>query len=456
MPADSHCHLNDPAFDNDREETIARAKEAGVSRILNVGYSIPNSEKAVELAQKHPYMSASAGIHPHDAKTVDGSVIEKLRGLARLPEIVAIGETGLDYYRDKSPRDVQQKSFRSHIAIAREAGKPVIVHCRDAMDDAIKVLTEENVKEIGGVMHCFAGTPEDARRCLDLNLYISFAGNITYPKAEDLRRSLAATPGHRLLLETDAPYLSPQKLRGKRNEPSAMTYIVKQAAQTRGVTVEDIERITLFNFEELFGAGGKGEGEIAYKIRNSLYLNVTIHCTNECYFCPRFGSRTVQGHDLRISGDPSAEEMIALIGDPKRYDEVVFCGYGEPTIRLEQIKAVARHVKDNGGVTRLNTNGHGSHIAGRDIVPELVGLIDHVSVSLNAADPATYNAICQPAIPEAWEKTVEFIKSAKGRIPNVTATVVAIPGKVDVAGCEKFARETLGVDFRVRAFDLVG
>jgi len=455
MPADSHCHLNDPAFDEDRDAAIARATEAGITRILNVGYDIPTSLAAIELARTHSYMNASAGIHPNKAIIVDGAILDELRWLAKQPEIVAIGETGLDYYRDKSPKEAQEKSFRAHIAIAKEAKKPVIIHCRDAMDDTIRILREEKISETGGVMHCFAGTPADARKCLDMNMYISFAGNITYPKAENLRESLAAVPGHRLLLETDSPYLSPQKLRGKRNEPSALTQIVKQAAETRGVTVDDINRITLFNYEQLFAIGGS-EGEIAYKIRNSLYLNVTTQCTNECYFCPRFGDKTVQGHNLGIASDPSADEMIKLIGDPKQYDEVVFCGYGEPTIRLEQIKATARYVKDNGGTTRLNTNGHGNHIAGRDITPELAGLIDHVSVSLNAADENTYNKICQPLIPGAWQKVVEFIQAAKQHVPTVTATVVAIPEKVDVAECEKFAKETLGVNFRVREYDLVG
>lgn len=456
MPADSHCHLNDPAFDPDRGEVIERALNAGVVHFLNVGFSIPASEAAIRLAEEFGMMRAAAGIHPHAAAGVDEQALSKIRGFAAHPKVVAIGETGLDYYRDRSPRDAQERSFRAHIEIARSVGKPVIVHCRDAMEDAIRILKDERIHEIGGVMHCFAGTPDDARRLLDMNFYISFAGNITYPNASALRESLKAAPGHRLLLETDSPYLSPKETRGKRNEPAYITSVIRQAAETRGVTVEDINRITVTNFEELFRVGGKKQGEIVYNIRRSLYVNVTKNCTNECFFCPRFFSDTLQGHNLRLARDPSVEEMIEAIGDPTRYDEIVFCGYGEPTLRLEEVKAVARAVKAKGGETRLNTNGHGSRIAGRDITPELAGLIDHVSVSLNTADKETYDAICNPTFPDAWESTVDFIRRVKNHAPDVTATVVAIPGKVDVEAARKFAEDDLGVRFRIREFNLVG
>lgn len=456
MPADSHCHLNDPAFDADRGEAIERAVNAGLVYFLNVAYSIPTAQTAIRLAEEFGAMYASAGVHPHNADGVDEKTLAEIRRFADHPKVVAIGETGLDYYRDRSPRDAQARSFRAHIAIARDVGKPVIVHCRDAMEDAITILKEERIHEIGGVMHCFAGTPDDIRRLLDMNMYISFAGNITYPNASALRESLMAVPGHRLLLETDAPYLSPRETRGKRNEPAYITGVIRQAAQTRGVTVEDMNRITVTNFEELFRVGEKGQGEIVYNIRNSLYVNVTKNCTNECFFCPRFFSDTLQGHNLRLARDPSAEEMIQAIGDPARYDEIVFCGYGEPTLRLEEVKAVARAVKAKGGKTRLNTNGHGSRIAGRDITPELAGLIDHVCVSLNAADKETYDAICNPSFPDAWESAVDFIRKVKLHTPVVTATVVAIPGKVDVEAARRFAQDDLGALFRVREYNLVG
>ncbi len=455
MPADSHCHLNDPAFDIDRGEVIESIETAGMVHLLNVGYDLPTSHKALALAHRYPYMYASAGIHPHNASSVDDTVLDELRKLLAYPQVVAVGETGLDYFRDRSPREDQQRSFRAHLALARSTGRPVIIHCRDAMDDCLKILEEEEVGKIGGVMHCFAGSPEEAEKTLELGLYISFAGNVTYPKAGMLRDSMAVVPGHRLLLETDSPYLAPQKKRGKRNDPTLLRYVLETAAKVRSVTIADMERIAVNNFEELFLNTG-AEGKIAYQIRDSLYINVTQACSNECYFCVRFHSDTVQGHNLRLAKDPSAEQMIEAIGDPTKYGEVVFCGYGEPTIRLEQIKQVAKAVKDKGGVTRLNTNGHGNHLAKRNIVPELKGVIDSVSVSLNAADSETYNKICKPLIKNAWNSTVEFIKEAKAGGLDVTASIVAIPGVVDEEQCRTFVEDELKVDFRVRHYNLVG
>lgn len=459
MPADSHCHLNDPAFDEDFEEVISKIGKEGIVYLLNVGYDLLTSRRAVELADRYENMYASVGVHPHNASSLNDEAISELESLAEHPKVVAIGETGLDYYRDRSPREDQASAFRAQMKLAEKLKKPVIIHCRDAMEDCLKILEDEEVKKIGGVMHCFAGSPDDVRRCLALGMYISFAGNITYPKAGLLRDSLKVVPGHRLLLETDSPYLAPQKRRGRRNDPTLLKYVVDKAAEVRGVSRDDIERITVTNFKNLFNAdeGQEGQqGEIAYKIRNSLYLNVTKECTNECYFCARFHTDTVQGHNLRISRDPTTEEMIDAMGDPSGYDEIVFCGFGEPTLQLDRIMQVARVVKERGGRTRLNTNGHANQIAGRDITPELAGLIDHVSVSLNAADAKTYNEICTPLIPDAFEAVIDFIKSAKASGLSVTATAVAIPGKVNEEYVRRLAEDELGVDFRLRSFNLIG
>ncbi|VAX19519.1 Uncharacterized metal-dependent hydrolase YcfH [hydrothermal vent metagenome] len=456
MPADSHCHLNDPAFDEDLEEVISEIEKEGIAPLLNVGYDLATSYKAVELAERYDTMYASVGVHPHGASALDDNTLGQLEKLADHPKVVAIGETGLDYYRDRSPREDQARAFKAQIQLAKKKNLPLIIHCRDAMEDCLAILEDEDIKKSGGVMHCFAGSPDDASRCLKLGMYISFAGNITYPKAGALRESLKAVPGHRLLLETDSPYLAPQNKRGRRNNPALLKYVVDKAAEVRGVTRDDIERITVTNFETLFGTGGGDKGEVAYKIRNSLYLNVTKECTNECYFCARFHSDTVQGHNLRISSDPTVEEMIEAMGDPSQYDEIVFCGFGEPALRLGEVMQVARVVKEKGGRTRLNTNGHANQIAGKDITPQLAGLIDIVSVSLNASDAKTYNEICSPLIPDAYQAVINFIKSAKASGLSVTATAVDIPGKVNAEQVRRLAEEELGVGFRLRSYNLVG
>jgi len=456
MPADSHCHLNDPAFADDREEVAQRARDAGVGPILNIGYDPSTSLEAIELAERNSDMYASVGLHPHHASMMSPQLATEMENMAVHERVVAIGETGLDYYRDRSPRDKQAESFKIQLALARKLDKPIVIHCRDAMEDCLAILRAEGIPKAGGVMHCFAGTTQDAKAAMEIGLYISFAGNITYPKAQNLRDVIKTIPAHRILLETDAPYLSPQKKRGKRSEPSFLPMIVAVAAEARGVTAEDMGRVSVSNFNTLFLQGPGGKGEITYKIRDSLYINVTRECTNECGFCVRFFSDTLQGHNLRIDRDPTAEEIIAGVGDPRDHSEVVFCGYGEPTMRLDRIKEVARWVKERGGRTRLDTNGHGSHIAGRDIAPELVGLIDQVSVSLNAQDATTYDEICLPMIPDAWIKVIAFIKSARDAGLDVTASVVPVPDKVDVEACRKLAEDDLGVSFRVRPYNLPG
>ncbi len=195
---------------------------------------------------------------------------------------------------------------------------------------------------------------------------------------------------------------------------------------------------------------------ITYPIRNTLYLNLTHRCTARCTFCHRLDDPTVKGYDLRLQKEPSAQELIREIGDPRRFDEVVFCGYGEPTLRLEEIKEVAAEVKTRGGRVRLNTNGHGNLIHRRNILPELAGLIDSISISLNAENAEKYLALCLPAYGlKTYDAVVAFIKEAKRHIPEVAVSVVHLPA-IDVEACERLAREELGVRFRLRELDAIG
>jgi TatD DNase family protein len=207
---------------------------------------------------------------------------------------------------------------------------------------------------------------------------------------------------------------------------------------------------------QLFGIGEvPKKGRITYPIRNSLYLNVTNRCTSACTFCVRYFTDFVKGHNLRLADEPATEDLIREIGDPRKYDEVVFCGYGEPTLRLDVIKTVATEVKKRGGRVRIDTNGHGNLIHKRNILPELAGLVDAVSVSLNAQNAELYEKISQPKFgPEAYDAVKEFIAEAKKYIPEVTATVVTVPG-VDVEACRKIT-DGLGVKLRVREYNVVG
>jgi TatD DNase family protein len=257
MFVDSHCHIDGAEYDGDRDEVIARARAAGVTTMLNVGTGDPHSgafERALELAVKHKDIYAAVGVHPHDAKLFDDRAEQRLFDLARQSErAIAWGEIGLDYHYDHSPREVQREVFRRQLRLARSVKLPVVIHSREADDDTIAILGDELTDyERGGVMHCFGGSVEMARSALALDFFISFAGNLTFKKAEDLRAVARQLPLDRLLIETDCPYLTPVPFRGRRNEPARVLETARCLAELHGRELEEIGRITSENFAKLF------------------------------------------------------------------------------------------------------------------------------------------------------------------------------------------------------------
>ncbi len=456
MLIDTHAHLEMREFRDDLDEVIERAREAGVEYIVTVGTTVESSRDAVLLADKHDLIYAAVGIHPHETKDILHPAYEILRHFAQHRKVVAYGEVGLDYFYEHSIRTVQQRKFRDMLREARELRLPVIVHDRDAHEDTERIIAEEWPPELGGVMHCYSGDAAFALRMIDRGFHISIAGPVTFPKAGALRDMVKQVPIERMLIETDAPYLAPQPVRGKRNEPAFVRHTAAMIAEVKGLSFEDVARITGYNAMQLFGIGAlPKQGMIAYPIRRSLYLNITNRCTAACTFCIRYHTDFVKGHNLRLNEEPSAEQVIAAIGDPARYDEVVFCGYGEPLLRLDVVKAAAAEVKRRGGKVRIDTNGHGNLIHQRNILPELAGLVDAVSVSLNAQNAELYEKLTQPTFgPAAYGAVKEFISEAKKYIPDVAVTVVTAPG-VDVQACGKIADE-LGVRLRVREYNVVG
>ena len=454
MLIDTHCHLEMKAFKSDRDEVIKRAGVEGIGYIINVGSDETGNINGLRLSMEHENIYSSVGIHPHDAKTLDESLFNKIRTWIKQPKVIAIGEIGLDYHYMNSPKDVQIEAFRRQIALARQSDLPVIVHSREAKDDTIRILREE-AAGLKGVLHCFSGDQDMAWKVIEMGFHISIAGPVTFKTATELRDISKTLPDERILIETDAPYLSPVPMRGKRNEPSFIKYTAKELADTRGVSLEDISRITTLNAMRLFNIGSIPEkGEIAYRIRDSLYLNVTDRCTNRCGFCVRSDTSYIKGHNLKLEKEPSAQELIKAIGDPGLYKEVVFCGLGEPFLRLDLIKTVALWVKEQGGKVRVNTNGHGNAINNRNILPELEGIVNSISISLDAEDEETYQKICNPLIKNSFNNVISFIKESKKCIPEVNVTVVSVP-EIDLDKCREIARD-LGVGIRVRKYNVVG
>jgi TatD DNase family protein len=252
---DSHAHIDAPQFAEDREAMLGRARVAGVSALLAIGTG-PGPEKldaALPLAEAHDWIYTTVGIHPHEAREVTEAHLDELARLAKHPKVIAWGEIGLDYFYDYSPRDAQERVFRDQMALAHEARLPIIVHCRDAWADCLKLLEEVwRPAGLGGILHCFTSTLEDAKRGLDIGFLISFAGNSTYPKTQNLRDVAKALPLENILIETDSPYLAPQAYRGKRNEPAYVAEVARTLASVRDLPAEEFAARTAGNFRRFF------------------------------------------------------------------------------------------------------------------------------------------------------------------------------------------------------------
>lgn len=251
---DSHAHIDMSEFDSDREEMLARARAAGVRHILAIGGGPEALDAALPFSERHDWIYAAAGIHPHEAQLATPAHYDRLSQLARHPRCVAWGEIGLDYHYDHAPRDVQQRVLIDQLKLARAARRPIIVHCREAWPDCLVLLDEHwRASGLGGIFHCFSGTLEEAQRGLDMGFLISFAGNITYPKAQNLRDVARALQIDSLLIETDSPFLAPQPHRGRRNEPAFVAEVARTIATVRDLALQQIAAATAANFRRFFG-----------------------------------------------------------------------------------------------------------------------------------------------------------------------------------------------------------
>ena len=243
---DTHCHLDDERFDGDREEAYQRMLASGVTRCVCVGIDLASSRRSVEFAARHPGVYAAVGVHPHEAKDAEPAYLEELDGLLKADRVVALGEIGLDYYYDLSPRDVQKRVLAEQLDLAVERDVPVIFHIRDAHGDMVELFRARG-RLPAGIIHCFSGSPEIAREYVRMGFYISFAGPLTFKKAPHLWQAAAEVPLEKLLVETDSPYLSPEPMRGRRNEPAHVVYTLKKLAELRGLDDEKMARITWEN-----------------------------------------------------------------------------------------------------------------------------------------------------------------------------------------------------------------
>jgi TatD DNase family protein len=464
---DTHAHLTAKEFQNDRDEVLERASEAGVKWIIVPSTTVEDSHQAIALAERHPAIRVCVGIHPHEASGASREALQQIERLSHHPAVVAIGEIGLDFHYQFAPLSVQREAFRAQLEIAGRRNLPVVIHSREALQETI-LMVEDAVREEPawrahkampesrhpaprGVFHCFPGETADAWRVIEQGFLISFPGIITFKNAETVREVASSISLEHILLETDSPYMTPVPHRGKRNEPAHVTLVAARLAALQGLSLEDVARSTLYGAYRLFGVGEPGPPRITYTLRNSLYVNLTRRCSADCVFCDRKGEAVIKGHNLRIEGEPSAQEVLDEIGDPRSYKEIVFCGYGEPTIRLEVLLETARELKARGGKIRLDTNGHGNLIHGRNIVPELAQVLDSVSISLNSADPAQYGALMRVDASRYFPAMVEFARECTQHLANVFMTIVDLP-EVDVERARKLIEDDIGAVFRRRPY----
>lgn len=254
MLIDTHAHLYFDQFDEDRVEVIERARLANIKRIINIAIDLETSRRCIDLANHHDGLFAAVGIHPNDSTKVNEQTLAELRELARHPKVVAIGEIGLDFYRDRSPAEIQEQSFREQIRLAKDVGLPIVIHNRDAGREILKVLNSEGTEGLVGVFHCFSEDQDVAQQILELGFFISFTGNLTFKKSE-LPKVAKSVPLDRLLLETDCPFLSPEPRRGRRNEPAHVLHIAKKLAEIHQTSLTGIEETTTNNAVRLFGLG---------------------------------------------------------------------------------------------------------------------------------------------------------------------------------------------------------
>lgn len=458
---DSHAHLDFPDFAGDLDAVMQRAAAAGVVHINTIATRLTSVPALIKIMDRFPGVSASVGIHPHYAGEEGDASVAAIVAAAGDERIVAVGETGLDYHYRFSDPARQEAVFRHHIQAAKVLDLPLVIHSREAEADTRRVVESEGLPPRGGVLHCFTGSQEMAEWGIAQGLHLSFSGVLTFKNGGALRDVARRVPLERILIETDAPYLAPLPHRGKRNEPAWVVRIAESLAPLHGVSIARMGAIITENHLRLFQPlvrreSGADKPVLAYAIGTGLYLNISRGCSLRCHFCPKWVAPVVHQYDLTLPRNPSAEEVLAAMGDFSGYQEIVFCGYGEPTLRLPTLLAVAREIKRLSRIPiRINTDGLANRVYRTDVTPQFRGLIDAVSVSLNAQNEEVYIRNSRPTLPGAYEAVLDFLRAVQQHVPSVTATAIEGLEGVDIPACQRIAEE-LGVHFRKRFLHRLG
>ncbi|HET6348452.1 MAG TPA: YchF/TatD family DNA exonuclease [Candidatus Krumholzibacteria bacterium] len=417
---DSHCHLNLEHFEDDRETTIARAINDGVTAFMNIGFDRPSLRATLELLEAYPFMFGAAGVHPHDAASYDESLETEVRGALEHPRMVAVGEIGLDFYRDIAPRDVQTDVFRKMIALSRDRHRPIVIHCRDAFNEVVETLISEG-GTYKGIFHAFSAGEAEARSIFNLGFHVGIGGVVTYRNAR-LAETVAALPIERIVLETDSPYLTPHPWRGKRNEPAFVAHVLRTIARAKNMTVAEVDRITTRNYLDAMGLPSEALPPPVYKIGEALYIQ-------------------------SAAATPADLDTVA----PEGVDEVILTGVVDPLDNLENTIGMATRARELGWHVRVNTSGFANQTAGRDLTPELAGVVQEIDVQLFGANPKQHDELAYPPVgAEGWEQIRDFVRCSVAAGIETICEFVATPG-FDPQPCRDFTR-ALGARYDIRMY----
>ena len=417
---DSHCHLNLQHFEDDREGAIARAVSDGVAAFVNIGYDSESLRDTLELVERYPFIFGAAGVHPHDAATLDDDLEAAVRHALGHPRVLAVGEIGLDFYRNLAPREVQVETFRRMIRLARDTDKPIIIHCRDAFNEVIDVLESEG-GTYRGIFHAFSAGEAEARKVSELGFHVGIGGVVTYRNAR-LGETVAAIPLDRIVLETDSPYLTPHPWRGKRNEPSFVAHVARAVAKSKHMTPAEVDQGTTESTFAALGLSAEALPRPVYKIEGAVYILA------------------------------AAAELADLdVPPPDGVGEAIITGFTDPLVRLEHVLALADRARERGWRVRVNTAGLANLEAGRDVTKDLAGRVDEINVVLFGPTAKIHDELAYPPVGnEGWASIRDFVRCAVASGIETVCEFVAVPG-FDAEPCREFARD-LGAQYDIRMY----
>ena len=411
------------------------------------GISPDSSREAAELSEKYQGIFAASGIHPNEADLYSTDLFTDIARTVLYPHVLAVGETGLDFFHKRVSPSLQVELFEKHIHLAGIFGLTLIVHSRDAEERVLTVLGENPGVPV--IMHCYTGPDKIAQEAADRGFFIGFAGPLTYRRNDRLRKLAGSLPKEQVLVETDAPYLTPEPVRGERNEPCYVTHTAGVLADLWNMDMLSASKILLDNSLRAFQLAPVPRTDLVYMLYNRIYMNITGRCTNHCSFCVRDRTDGIGGYYLKHHEEPPDKRLKDIVGalQPEWAEEIVFCGYGEPTMRPELLLALAKTAAEKGFSVRLNTNGLCLERLSPEETLALLEPFNDVSVSLNAPDMEEYNAVCIPENDSAWDRLQEFIQLSR-KTCRTRLTAVRYPG-ADIKSIAAYA-EKISLPLRIR------